>query len=659
MGRMAKLDQVGSLHRVLFDDFELLPDKARLLHRGHRVKLQPQPCRVLAYLIARSPAIVTKEEVGEHVWEAGVHVDLDQSLNYCIRQIRRVLGDDATRPRYIETLPRQGYRFICPMETVAIPAVDGRAELNRQEQNNNPGLSQTTSRSQDPAAAGSAPEAHGAVMVHVAERVNTGGRPRLGIVVSMVLMLAALLLALQRNALLSGLTRPHVERLAVLPIENLSGDPGKAYIADGLTDELITMLAKDSSLQVISRTSVMQYKGAHRPLPEVARALGADAVLEGSFAQAGTRTHVALQLIRADNDSHLWAETYDRDVNDESVPSQAAHAIAERLNRAVLRSHAARFIAPAAHDAYLRGHYLWPTARSSESGAYFRQATEIQPDYAEAWAGLANYYGAGIAGGALDPRTSIGFEENAAERAISLAPDIALSHQAMAATYLIGRWEPENADREVLVAIRMDPNDARSYYLRGDILAALNRMPEAIEALKKSMDLDPYGIPAALAAIYLEARLYDESLAEIKFRMDAAPNDPGLLYTAKEAWRCKGNYKEAMEAWAKFYVVTGDLKSAAAMRQAYANGGARGFVLWELRRRLLQAKRQYVSPIEIASYYAQLDDKEHALALIEEGYRQHSTDFLWVPDDPAFDFLHADARYQAIVAKYRSPSVRE
>ena len=658
MCRMAKVDQIVSPRHSTFDDFELLPDEALLLRRGRRLKLQPQPYRVLAYLVTRWPAIVTREELGEHVWQAGVHVDLDQSLGYCIRQIRQALGDSATRPRYVETLPRQGYRFVCPVAIVAGAAMDGPQKPNGEEKRNNPRPSDERPGMQNLTAARSGAEALGGQAVSVAEPVKTGRRHRTaGVVALAVLMLAALLLVLLRNTSSRASSMPHVESLAVLPIENLSGEPGQEYLADGLTDELTTMLAKDSTLRIVSRTSAMQYKATQRPLPEVARALGADAVLEGSFARSGTRTHVTLQLIRADNDSHLWAETYDRDVNDETVPRQAAQAIAERLNREVPHPKSARFVAPAAHDAYLQGHYLWPTERSSESGAFFRRATEIQPDYAEAWAGLADYYGAGIASGTLDPRTNRGRVQEAAERALALAPDMALSHQAMAGAYLIERWEPEAADREVLLAIRMDPNDARSYYLRGDVLAAMNRFPEAIQAEKKSMELDPYELPGALASMYLEARLYDDALAEIKLRMEAAPNDPGLLYLAKEAWRCKSNYREAMETWAKFHVVTGDLKSAAELRRAYNTKGATGFLRWELQRRLLRAKSEYVSPIELASYYAQLGDKEHALALIEEGYRQHSTDFLWVPDDPAFDFLHSEVRYQALLGKLRWPSV--
>lgn len=444
--------------------------------------------------------------------------------------------------------------------------------------------------------------------------------------------------------------------LAVLPIENLSGDPGQEYLADGMTDELTTMLARDSTLRIVSRTSVMQYKGARRPLPEMARALGVDAVIEGSLARSGTRLHMTLQLIRADTDSHLWAESYDRDANDATLPDDAARAIARRLNSATQVTDAVRFVSPAAHDAYLRGRYLWPTNRMEESGAYFRRATEIQPDYAEAWAGLANFYGEGIAAGLMDPRTSMRLEEEAAARSLALAPHLALAHQAVGGAYLIDRWDWANADREILLAISLDPNDAETYYLRSCLLEALRRFPEAIQVEKHSMEMDPYERRDALASMYIYARLYDEAMAEIKLRMEAAPNDPDLLYTAADVWRRKGNYKEAMESWARWFTVTGDPQRAADVRRAYERGGWQGFVRWQLKQRLLEAKTHYLSPVQLASYYAQLGDKEHTLPLLEEGLRQRSTDMLWIQDEPAYDFLHEDGRYRALVRKVGLPN---
>ncbi len=631
---MPKNGHNAPLQRVRFGDFELHPDEAALLHRGRRLKLQPQPFRVLAYLIINSPAVVTKEELGEHVWEAGVHVDLDQSLGYCIRQIRQVLGDSATLPRYIETLPRQGYRFIGQPEVIPKASPDGRADARADEL---PAVLETLRTKAVPAQP--APRA-------ASPRFGGKRRWALGGLAGLSL---AVLLGLPGKRMFHTSPTPRVTSIAVLPLDNLSGDPGQEYLADGMTDELTTMLARDSTLRVVSRTSVMPYKRAQRSLPEIARTLGVDAVVEGSMARSDRRMHLTLQVIRADTDSHLWAESYDRDANDPTLPDQAARAIAKQLNSAAPSPETARFIAPAAHDAFLHGRYLWPTERMAESGAYFQRATEMQPDYAEAWAWLANYYGEGVCCGGLDPRTNRRLEDQAAERAMALAPHLGAAHSAMAGAYLISRWNAKSADQEVLLAISLDPTDAESYYLRGNILQALGRFDDSIQVVKKFMEFNPYERPYALASMYFGARMFDEALAEIKLRMEAAPNDADLLFNAKETWRCKGNYKEAAEAWAKWHVVTGDPKSAAEIRRAYQLKGAQGFVRWELKRRLQQAKSKYVSPVELASFYAQLGDGEHALPLLEEGYRQRSTDVLWIEGDPAFDFLHGESRYQAIV----------
>ncbi len=641
--------------QVRFDGFELRPQDGSLFRHGRQVKLQPQPLRALAYLISRSPAIVTREELGDHIWESGVHVDVDQSLNYCIRQIRQVLDDSATLPRYVETLPRQGYRFICRSEVVPEPEV----EPAREERSlSSPDELRLLTTSQAPARM---PESTGLEPTPSTGLAGllSGRRRRWSMALALV---AGTMLA---SAVLAGWIRHTQGRpgflgragsLAVLPIENLSGDPGQEYLADGMTDELTTMLARDSTLRIVSRTSVMQYKGARRPLPEMARALGVDAVIEGSLARSGTRLHMTLQLIRADTDSHLWAESYDRDANDATLPDDAARAIARRLNSATQVTDAVRFVSPAAHDAYLRGRYLWPTNRMEESGAYFRRATEIQPDYAEAWAGLANFYGEGIAAGLMDPRTSMRLEEEAAARSLALAPHLALAHQAVGGAYLIDRWDWANADREILLAISLDPNDAETYYLRSCLLEALRRFPEAIQVEKHSMEMDPYERRDALASMYIYARLYDEAMAEIKLRMEAAPNDPDLLYTAADVWRRKGNYKEAMESWARWFTVTGDPQRAADVRRAYERGGWQGFVRWQLKQRLLEAKTHYLSPVQLASYYAQLGDKEHTLPLLEEGLRQRSTDMLWIQDEPAYDFLHEDGRYRALVRKVGLPN---
>jgi TolB-like protein/DNA-binding winged helix-turn-helix (wHTH) protein len=606
---------------VRFGLFELDLRTRQLTKNGVKIRLPQQSIQALSLLLERPGEIVTREELRQRLWPSDVFVDFDHGLNKSIQKLRDALGDSAGSPRYIETIPRIGYRFIGP--------ANGATEIGELRSDTN---------TPPPQNLASAPQAGIA-----------GSRRARWLLIAACIALGALTAGWLIRWRLRA-SEP-IQSLAVLPLDNLSGDPSQEYFADGMTDELITMLAKDSTLRIVSRTSVMQYRGARRPLPEIARALHADAILEGSVSRSGDQVHVTLQLIRADTDSHLWAESYERNANDVALPDEAAKAIAKQLHRAVPTVKAVRYVSPAAHDAYLHGRYLWFSARMEESGPWFQKAIDLQPDYALAWAGLADYYGEGIAGDVLDPRTSIVREEQAAQRALELDPDLPEAHQAMGAMFLIDRWDWTDADRETRRAISLNPQDADLYYLRACLLQAVNREAEAIDLGKKAMEIDPFSRPYALASLYEYTRQFDATLAEIRLRLEANPNNPDLIGLEMEIQRRMGNYKEAVDAWAKWHILMGDPQSAVDLRRAYERGGARGFVRWQLDRRLIQAKNHYVSPVELASYYAQLGDKERTLTLLEEGYRQRATDTLWIQGDPAYDFVHADPRFRSIVQK--------
>ena len=610
---------------VRFGLFELDLRTRQLTRNGVTIRLPQQPIQVLSLLLEHPGEIVTREEFRQRLWPSDVFVDFDHGLNKSIQKLRDALGDSAGSPRYIETIPRIGYRFMAPANG-ATGILEPRSDANTLQPQN--------LASAPPAAIAGRWQAR---RVFVAACIVLG--------------------ALTAGWLIRGRLRASepVQSLAVLPLDNLSGDSSQDYFADGMTDELITMLAKDSTLRIVSRTSVMQYRRAHRPLPEIARALHADAILEGSVSRSANHVHMTLQLIRADTDSHLWADSYDRDVNDVALPDEAAKAIAKQLHRAVPAVKAIRYVNPAAHDAWLHGNYLWFGDRMTESGPWFQKAIDLQPDYALAWAGLADYYGEGIATSVLDPRTSTVPEEQAAQRALELDPNLPQAHQAMGAMFLIDRWDWADADREILRAISLDPQNSELYYLRACVLQADNRNAEAIDLGKKTMELDPFLRPYVLASIYEGARQFDAALAEIRLRLEANPNNLDLLGTEMDTLRRMGNYKEAVDVSARWQILMGDPQSAVNLRRAWDQGGARGFVRWLLNRRLPQSKVIYVSPVELASYYAQLGDKERALALLEEGYRQRATDTLWIQEDPAYDFLHSDPRFRRIVQESGVP----
>ena len=465
------------------------------------------------------------------------------------------------------------------------------------------------------------------------------------------------------SRLLNRNSPPVITSIAVVPLDNLSGQSDQDYFADGMTDELITMLAKNSTLRIISRTSVMQYKGVHRPLPEIARELGVDGILEGSVARSGDKVHMTIQLIQAPSDTHVWAESYDRDANDAvSLPREAAQTIAKKLNSAVLQPAPQRYVNPEAHDAYLRGRYIGVSARNNEeAGKYFKKATELQPDYALGWAGLSWYYravGLGYSGaslGDLGPAKVFAQAEAAATKAVELDDSLPESHLAMGSAIFFGQWNWARAEQEVSRAIELNPGFADAYYFRSKMLIALNRHEQAIEAAKKFIELDPFARPYALASTYVDSRQYDAAVNEARARLEIYPQDARLHDTLGQAYRRESLWKEAVQEWEKTALLRGDKESGENLRRHFEKGGYKAMVLWQVGDLKKKSATQYVSPVFLAALHAELGQREETLSLLEEGYRLRYPQLLWIQTDPAFDFLHSDERYRSIIRRVGLP----
>jgi TolB-like protein/DNA-binding winged helix-turn-helix (wHTH) protein len=648
---------------VRFGDYELDPRRGVLSRNGVVLKLQPQPFRVLELLVARAPDIVTREEISDYVWGDGVYVDLDQSLNFCIRQIRSVLNDSASNPRFVNTLPKQGYRFIEPVAKLPEeipPSLTGEqshqssADRNRRigdikpaPASNGAYLHQDPSENAEP----SNEEANPPNRTELPPSRNLRLHTWLFSSAALALLIIAVGLTARslRNRSLSHTATPKITSLAVLPLDNLSGDPAQNYFADGMTDELTTMLAKDSTLRVVSRTSAMQYKGAHRPLPEIARELGVDGILEGSISRSGDKVHMTVQLIQAPTDTHLWAESYDRNANDiVTLPGEAAQTIAKQLGTTIPQHASARYISPEAHDAFLRGRYIWYTGDNEEAGKYFKKATELQPDYALGWAGLSMYYGQGILDGEIDPKyLAAGLE--AARKAVALDDSLPEAHLVLGAMLLIDPWDFTQADRELGHAIELDPRYAEAYHFRSKMYVLLNRNEEAIQLQKKAMELDPFERPYGLVHAYAESRQYDAAITDNLQRLATMPQDLVLHWFLCDTYRRKGDLKLAAEEWEKATLLSGDKDTAAIIHQTYQKGGYSALLLWRINQLKQQALKKYTSPVDFALQYAQLGQKEKTLSYLEAGLREHHPALLWIQDDPAYDFLHSDERYRAII----------
>ena len=651
---------------VKFAEFEL--DGGRYeLRRGDRVlKLEKIPMELLALLAESNGRLVSRDEIVEKIWGKDVFLDTEHGINTAIRKIRQVLGDDPEQPRFVQTVTGKGYRFVAPATsiedriedrgngvkgsgeraavlTTSFPATMpvGNAEISPPSDNGERAAQPVT-----PAA------------IPVLSRSRW-----LGVALALV-MLASLIVVLVRlnsssagGGLFTRAVKPQIRSLAVLPLENLSGDPNQEYFADGMTDELITMLAKNTGLRVVSRTSVMQYKKVHRPLADVARELGVDGILEGSVGRSGNRVHINAQLIYAPQDVHLWAESYDRDLNDlTSLQSDLARNIARQVGMTTAAvGRPERHINPEAHDAYLLGRHYWLVSQYKKSQEYFQKAIELQPDYAAAWSGVADYYTASAVEGQITQEVAIAQAEPAARKAIELDDSLADAHHAMAAVYYFLRWDWNAAEKESARAIELNPHYSETHHLRSYLFDTLSRTDESLQEERKAMELDPFARPFGLALALLYAHQFDAALQEALARSEVQRNDATLVWIAGDIYTYKGMQAEGVQEWERALLLWGDKKHAAEMQRAFRRGGFRAVLEWNLSDVQRTATTKYVSPMEFAFCYARLGRKDETIRYLERAYQEHIPFLVHLPHDPNFYFVHSDPRYRAIVNKMGLP----
>jgi len=604
-----------------FGDFELDTARFELRRDGDPVKLERIPMELLILLVQKDGMVVSRQEIVERLWGKNVFVDTEHGINTAIRKIRAALKEDADTPKFVQTVPGKGYRFVAEVTngTINVPVVLDLPAVK-------------------------------VVEAPVASTVSkSGSRWKLALpaAVLVAVVAAALLIWNQRRDRASA---ERVQSIAVLPLANLSGDPSQEYFADGMTDDLITMLARNTSLHVVSRTSVMQYKGALRPLRKVAQELGADSILEGSVTRNGDQIHMTMQLIRSADDSHIWANSYDRDMKSVfTLPTEVASSVGKKLSAEASERRPPKYVTPEAHDAYLRGRYFWFANNYDRAMSYMKQAVQLQPDYAAAWSGLADVYTVrGVAG--LDPAQEVRNDAaTAIHRALELDDSSAEAHHAAAAYYLFLEWNWKLADAESQRALELNPQLAETHHLRSYIMFAMNRPAEVLKAQQRSSELDPFARPGALARCYMNLRQYDAAIKELQLRRDAQPREAWTRFTLAHAYGYKGMFKESVQQIEEGFRLAQDDKDAAEVKRLFAKGGAKAVSLWFLNRDLARAKKSYISPIALAADYADLEQKEETLAMLEAAYRERSPDLIFLQYTPEFDFLHNDPRYRKIV----------
>ncbi len=620
-----------------FGEFELDSARFELRRDGRVLKLERIPMELLILLAEKDGNVVSRQEIVERLWGKDVFLDTEHGINTAMRKIRQALRDDPDRPRFVQTVTGKGYRFVAG-------------------QTGNGHLLESSPEIKVRAAA--------TVTIQDSPSQVAAAKPRawrLPLIAALVLcLLVGALLGFNvggiRDRFLASGPPPQIKAIAVLPLANLSGDPSQEYFADGMTDELITALAKDRSLRVVSRTSAMRYKGAARPLADIARELGVDGIVEGSIVRSPTRVHMTLQLIRVSSDTHLWAESYDRELSGAfSLAGEMAQAIFQQLKSIPISPVPVRYVSAGAHDAFLRGRYEWFSYHALESARFFRKAIEIQPDYAAAWSGLANAYEAGAVLGELRPQEAGPQAETAAARAIELDENSPDAHHAKAALFLFYRWDFARADRESARALELEPNFAEAHHLRSYVLNALNRTEEALQEQRKATELDPFGRPWALGVELWRLRRFDEAAEEARIRLAARPNDASAHDLLSDIYRLQRKNKESVQELEQSLISGGAPAGATAVRQAYESGGFKAVQELDLVSLKKKAAKQYIPPISLAYVYARLGMKEETIRYLQLAYEEHSPKLIFLQYEPDLDFLHSDERYREIVRKVGLP----
>jgi TolB-like protein/DNA-binding winged helix-turn-helix (wHTH) protein/Flp pilus assembly protein TadD len=630
--------------RLRFGIFEADLRTGELKKRGVRIRLQEQPFQVLAVLMARPGELVTREELRGRLWTADTFVDFDHGLNKAINKIREALGDSAESPRFVETVARRGYRFIAD---VAV------ADLETAPVDTRP-----PSSSADPVE----PDRRGLPGVaEMAVAARARGWQRTLTIAGFVLGLATVILV-GRLLQLRG-SSPPIRSVAVLPLDNLSGDPSQEYFADGMTDQLIATLGQISALRVISRTSVMGYKGALKPLPQIARELNVDAVIEGSITRSGGRVRITARLIDAAVEKHLWAQSYDGDVRDTlALQSRVARAIAEEIRvnvqpkeQAALKN--VKAVNPDAYEAYLKGRYFW-NKRSVESlkraKEYFDEAVAKAPDYAQAYSGLADTYA--LLGdwqyGVMASKQALPAAKAAAIKALELDDTLGEAHNSLGFALSGFDWDWPSAEKEFRRAIDLNPGYATAHHWYAWHLILMGRHADAIAEMRTARSLDPLSliINADLAEILLIAHFYDESMQQSRKTIEMDPDFALAHNQLAEAYLQQQKHEDAIAEFKKAVQLSaGSPICTANLARAYASSGRSADAKQLLTDLKKGANAAYSNAAEIAMVYGALGDKAQAMAWLEKGYGERFNPGVLLR--PGFDSMRADPRFQDMLSR--------
>jgi TolB-like protein/DNA-binding winged helix-turn-helix (wHTH) protein len=602
----------------------------------YHVILPEKPLQILSALLERPGELVTRDELIKRLWPTGTFVDFNLGLNKAVNRLREALRDSAEKSRFIETVPKRGYRLIVDVSPGAGTPSESEAGLS-------PHASYTRVGIKSWAASLTAALA--------------------------LLAITALVFHYARVHRTASTIQPQIRSIAVLPLENVSGDPTQDYFADGITDELTTELGKIRELRVVSRTSVMHYKDVHAALPQIARELSVDAVVEGTVLHTGKRVRITAQLIDASTDKHLWAESYEGDAGDVlAIQDEVATSIANQIRiqltpeeRAVLSS--SQLVNPESHEAYLKGRYMWAQRTPDalrKSIQYFNDAIQKDPNYALAYAGLADTYGVMSDHDVSYPAEAYPKAKAAALKALEIDDTLAEAHAALGRIEWGYDWDAARAEKEFLRAIQLNPSDSKAHQWYSDLLSEQGRADEGIREAKRALDLDPLSvaIPLKLGDAYYFAHRYDEAIEQGRSAADLHPSASdshqslAIYYLAKKMY---APFLTEAQLWLKLSGEESGTEAAAAIGRIDAAHYSEALRIM-IDQAVAERKVAYSSAVWIAYLCAERGDKDQTFYWLEKAYDERDDSIRCINVDPGFDAFHSDPRFQDLLRRVRLTS---
>ncbi len=621
-GGITSLSATGKT--VCFGAFEFNRLTGEVRKHGLRIRLQGQPVEVLAILLERRGELVSREELQKSLWPAETFVDFEHSLNAAIKRLRAALGDSAQAPRFVETLTRRGYRFIAPIQEPADQAPE------------------TTSSAVPGPARGRL------LLLAVATTF---------LVVAAAAFWATRHVRAERSLAAAG----SIRSLAVLPLANLSGDPDQDYFVDGMTDAIRQELQAIGALQVISRTSSVHYRGNGKPLPEIARELNVDAVVDGSVLRSGNDVRINVELVRADTDKPVWRDSCKGPLRDVlGLQAQVGRAIADEIRVALTPRERARMArtAPSNPDlyrAYAKGRFFWNKRTAEDltrAIAFFEQAIRIDPDYAAAYDGLADCWLPLGWYGYRSPADTFPNANAAVGKALSLDDSLAEAHTSLAFIKLYYDRDWAGAEREFRRGIDLNPNYSNGHHWYAEFLSLVGRHEEAISESQRARALDPLSdiVNTWVSSRYFFARQYDRAIEEGRNAVEIAPNFAPARLVLGQSYEQKGMFAEAIaELERAASLGRGNSIYAGSLAHALGAAGQGGRARKVLLELTTAAKSHFVSSYDLATATAGLGRKEETIDLLEAAVRERSPRAAFLGVDPRFDALRAEPRFPSLL----------